>query len=396
MSVSTSTPETRLFSYLEEDSYENRIMEVSTRDIIKKYNPYGYYFYSDEVSIEDLQQENGQWLADPDELTSTELREFLEEKFQLQENKDGWHILPTKEIAEAYCKFASLRLDYGEDYVDDYAELFEFNTKTGELTQVVWDESTECGEFYTYWDGSNHTELPLVSEHFDICYTEVTDEYPDWEKKILIAGSRGNTSAVEYYLLPETQMLAIYSISYWQGVLSDWTVKALGSEDFFEMIFLHSPDLSEFADKDLAAWTEKEFNQDGVKFDLTDNLLLARWKGEVYHLTEGESVEMLNNPSWQVSQIKDAIRTRKQEKLAEYYAEKVNELPLDRIYVSIKDSLASGNCQEETLKFATKMRELESASGDIAVRADVIIGQRDDSYTRRAVVKAYLSHYSNN
>ena len=59
-----------------------------------------------------------------------------------------------------------------------------------------------------------------------------------------------------------------------------------------------------------------------------------------------------------------------------------------RLYVSVDDSTRAGNCPSETERFAKRLWATIEANGPCAVRADLIIASRDDSYTRRAVSAA--------
>lgn len=65
--------------------------------------------------------------------------------------------------------------------------------------------------------------------------------------------------------------------------------------------------------------------------------------------------------------------------------------PLKQIYVALEDSLRAGNCASQSESFATQIWSKIGAVGPCAVRADIVIGIRDDSYTRRAVGAA-LNH----
>lgn len=55
------------------------------------------------------------------------------------------------------------------------------------------------------------------------------------------------------------------------------------------------------------------------------------------------------------------------------------------LYLDTADSIAAGNCNAATDRFACQMWQQIGASGPCAVRADVVLMARDDLYTRRAV-----------
>ncbi|TAL13916.1 hypothetical protein EPN95_04485 [Patescibacteria group bacterium] len=120
-----------------------------------------------------------------------------------------------------------------------------------------------------------------------------------------------------------------------------------------------------------------------------------------YYLLEGEKYHTPPRPEGPASAIyREAVRAfskRREEKRASALRERA-ELILrtpgqaDRHYVAIEDSLAAGNCRTQTEAFAQQARTEIGAIGPCAVRADVILRIRDDSYSRRAVLQAIMAH----
>ena len=66
--------------------------------------------------------------------------------------------------------------------------------------------------------------------------------------------------------------------------------------------------------------------------------------------------------------------------------------PSKRLYIDLADSLAAGNCRSMSEQFAAQVWRDIGASGPCAVRADVVIGMRDDTFTRRALAAATQHH----
>ena len=61
----------------------------------------------------------------------------------------------------------------------------------------------------------------------------------------------------------------------------------------------------------------------------------------------------------------------------------------ERVWVSIADSIAAGNCGAGTRLCADMLLRLLGATGEVgAVRADWLLGRRNDEYTRRACIAA--------
>lgn len=64
----------------------------------------------------------------------------------------------------------------------------------------------------------------------------------------------------------------------------------------------------------------------------------------------------------------------------------------ERVFVTIDDSIAAGNCQAETEKFAKLILTELTGGYPAAIRADAILARRDDTYTHRACIQAALTH----
>lgn len=104
-----------------------------------------------------------------------------------------------------------------------------------------------------------------------------------------------------------------------------------------------------------------------------------------YHLDADDTADVLAH-GWAgvVDQIRSAFGTRKVLGLArDWQAEMDAAIITADPWVMVADSLAAGNCKQETAAFAARLQE--GADGEIgAVRASVILALRDDPYTRRA------------
>lgn len=61
-----------------------------------------------------------------------------------------------------------------------------------------------------------------------------------------------------------------------------------------------------------------------------------------------------------------------------------------RVWVGVEDSLRAGNCEPITRQVADRVWGEIGAVGPCSVRADVLLGMRDDAFARRAVVAASM------
>ena len=78
-------------------------------------------------------------------------------------------------------------------------------------------------------------------------------------------------------------------------------------------------------------------------------------------------------------------REARQRALSATLRKRASAAKLRSAYVQVEDSLAAGNCKTETDAFAARAWREIGAVGPCAVRADLVVGLRDDAYTRRAV-----------
>ena len=102
--------------------------------------------------------------------------------------------------------------------------------------------------------------------------------------------------------------------------------------------------------------------------------VVACGDGSYYHPSRGQAAES----------VRDAIERRS----IVAAASRPIEHP-ERVWVSVADSIAAGNCGAGTRLCADMLHRLLGATGEVgAVRADWLLGRRNDDFTRRACVAA--------
>jgi hypothetical protein len=104
-------------------------------------------------------------------------------------------------------------------------------------------------------------------------------------------------------------------------------------------------------------------------------LMLVDALGEQYHIP---AIRTMADARSEVRQAIAAFRKRRAERIIDVTEQ------AQRIYVSLDDSYAAGNCRSMSDDFARQIWERIGAQGPAAVRADVILAARNDAYTRRA------------
>ncbi len=121
-----------------------------------------------------------------------------------------------------------------------------------------------------------------------------------------------------------------------------------------------------------------------VDFDRENRrLMVVDSAGEQYHLTPVASPASARR---QIKEAINALRKRRTEKRERDFAARALSEAF-RVWVSLDDSYASGNCRSMSDAFAKE--RVYPVEGEIgALRGDVLLSIRDDAYTRRAVVRA--------
>ena len=114
--------------------------------------------------------------------------------------------------------------------------------------------------------------------------------------------------------------------------------------------------------------------------------------GEAYHTSPATRATADARGNFLASVI--AFQARRDEKKISkkrFLAEKfLTEFP-QKIWVEYSDSVEAGNCKSLTTQFQEKLLEKYGInSPNVCIRADIILGERDDSYTRRACITAAM------
>ena len=99
---------------------------------------------------------------------------------------------------------------------------------------------------------------------------------------------------------------------------------------------------------------------------------------------------MFTNAREMITKQRESVVKEYHDKRQQDEREQRKQAALPRIWVSLEDSLLSGNCEVGTAKFAAD-NEMQDCG---AIRADYLLELRNDHYTRRAVDKAIEIRYS--
>ncbi len=136
-----------------------------------------------------------------------------------------------------------------------------------------------------------------------------------------------------------------------------------------------------------------------IKFDVRE--CCAIWGTEKYHLPELDFLKSLADDKKSKKMCRcvvDAFRRRIDEKNKKELWERAEKLLAEnpsRFFVSIDDSLGAGNCEIETEKLRRQIWSDLGIGGDAAVRADIILKYRADTYARRACIYSIINNYKN-
>lgn len=116
-----------------------------------------------------------------------------------------------------------------------------------------------------------------------------------------------------------------------------------------------------------------------------------------YYMHNGEKYHTPQNPTGTTQARKyfyeavEAFRKRRNERIEKSKEDKIFA-NLDKIFVEIEDSINAGNCKVSTNEWSEKMKNQVGATGECAIRADLIWNLRNDSYARRAILQASKHH----
>ncbi|MDI3504950.1 MAG: hypothetical protein PWQ81_172 [Bacteroidota bacterium] len=202
-------------------------------------------------------------------------------------------------------------------------------------------------------------------------------------KRVFKNGSKSTVSAFARATGQEVPEILKANVYFWHpGSTSSW--RRSNEEK-------RNAELSEFM-RDNREEAEKALNQkfaeylvpgEKIKVDYLGAYLFYR--GHDYHfdgIINKRSIEM----------VREAIKQRRLSDVRSYREQKLkkdqfNNL-LSKTFVTIEDSIASGNCRAGTLNFYNNLSLVKKGFHLRALRADALLQLRDDRYTRRAVSKA--------
>jgi hypothetical protein len=366
---------TRLFK-----GEDGSIIFVNEKDIETEYNCYGLYqknnSFKDDI-IEYKEYRNYEFEAFKEEnenYTLDDVKDFIERFNEEHEyHPDGFYPLTGR--PQLYIKIEGdyedcLRTDLSNVYFDDF-------------TKVTYENYHCYDEYYEFWDGHNFRKIYLTSENYDTNFSEITSEFEGIEGRWEECGGNNNlndTRGTRLYYDSETDTLWAENWSNWQGEGTDYNI--------LEYDFL----------KDIGDLKK------GEKIYIDDNAICFEYRGEQYHFS---IKELFKSGEWghddyfelDLDIAREAIRTRRiqgvQDKFAINNYEKVLSLPLDHIYVEYADSIAAGNCEEISTRVRNQISEQIGANGDFSLRADELLKYRDDNYSRKAILAAYLKKSKN-
>jgi hypothetical protein len=388
---------------------ENRIFEfdncdggssyevVSVKDIENQYNIYGFYC-DDEALQENLDYYKAErneafedWKAENDGYTLSDVKcfieEFIEDFSYYPSGKAGGSISGKRPVRLVECK--------DEDCVTSTDGYFYEDGTAADPDGI---------EFYSYWDGSNWKEVILDSEYNSLV-SEVTVEYGAFENWIEFGHDQHATGTTKVLFDKESTTFFHYETSRYQGTRDKMVI--IGDEEALSNYkFGSNEDLDEYflnLVSDDAVGLKK-----GEKIFVDGESLCFSYRDEEYHLDKsdfenkegnfnGYSYEATYSLNDAIEKARKAIRKRREERILEEYARdnyrKVDTLPLKKIFVEYSDSIEAGNCEAHSIIVKKAIADAEGIKGNYAFRADLLLSYRDDSYSRRAILQAWRSHY---
>ena len=383
---------------------EESYLFLTDSEIQKKYNCYHLYFIDEnfKYNLNKYRKERNE--AFEEYKKETEVSNLQEAKdFLIEFQKD--YEVKVDNFSDYYGRPTLFVLCEDEDFLTSIDNFYWYPDKN----QAIEKDYDNYIEYFTYWDGSNHKEIYLRDNltMTDWDHKEVTDEFEDldWENKVHFSGHRDdNVSWSEYYLAGgyiwrlDTSLYANHLDSW--GLVCKFDKDEINDEG--SAALLKSGEM-ELIEKYILSENRKHLKE-GEEICYDDGAVCLLKDGEDYHFSNEEIIQVdqdfVSSVAFEIpfDLARNQIQKRVIEKDLDEYAKdnyaKVDTLPLTNIFVGFSDSIDAGNCEENTQKTKKMIGLKEGIAGDFATRADVLLGYRDDSYSRRAVLCAYRKRYS--
>lgn len=380
---------TRIFEFDNYDGEPARMMFLEDNEISNTYNPYGAYHkiedYEElmECYTKERNEAFSDFVSENESYTLADVKAFLIEFIEDYEYWSDGHSRGTgRPKMLIQCR--------DEEWVSNDEGYYDEDGNATELEAI---------EVYSYWDGHNWKELILNSE-YNSSVTEITGQYCAVEEMVTFGSWRGDTSGGHFLWDAENEKVLEYEWSAYQGVEPIW--REISLLDLVRKID-EQPDVEALVvliNEELAVYDLKK----GEKLYLEDGDVTFEYRGEQYHYSNDEITDEyagLNGDACygttiNLSKAREAIKKRRVEAVTSKFArnnyEKVLELPLKTIWVTYENSISAGNCEARSTDLMNKIMEDEAIGyREFAFRADVLLGYRDDNYSRRAILNAYKS-----
>lgn len=394
----------RAFEFESYDESPNEIRFFDDSEISVKYNTFGYYredtdfdaniekYKNDLIEAiieEDESLEDFEFEFDENDSLLVNFKTEIENIHEFIDDFDGDFRYYPEDCYGVENKGKPKQYIKIEDYDDSFVDNLE-GWLDEDGNQLEESDFPDVIEYTSEWNGHNWRVIDLTSDYYDTGCTEITDELGEdfTERIIKIKDYYTGDIAATYdniYYDPETNEFFGKYITNWQGSYNYYFRWDDRIEAILEMIYE-----GEFEDEE---WYENLTNEVIDCFDLKkgeelvidSDALCLKYRGHEYHFSLKEANEL------NIKKARNQIKQRRIDKILESI--NIDDLQLDRIFVSYDDSIKSGNCEEVSIRVKNELSKLENIEGDFAVRADVLLKYRNDEYTKRAILKSYERHY---
>ena len=175
--------------FLKDDYEFDKIFEINSSYIEKKYNTYDIYLQKDEdewIYEDYFEKEGDGWLLGNIEMEIDGFHgSIIEDLFETfkKRNENGFEIIEgdlfikNENTLKEFLFFANITIDHSGDYVDGDTVCFDSDTFEKTTIENFHDDYIEV---YNHYDGSNYKEMVLTTNYNASEYNEVTDDYPNW------------------------------------------------------------------------------------------------------------------------------------------------------------------------------------------------------------------------
>lgn len=242
-----ATKNVRLFESTDVEGITT-IQEINENDISDITNSYGMWIKSSRFKLDNSNFEvngTGSYILDED----FDTKEVLELVYR-------WDLQNlTEEQKDTLIELSDYSIDSSDEA--DSSTVYEIEI-VGNKAIIEESDPMVVGKEYKYWDGHNWRSTTISHETWHDELKEVTEDYPNWDKKILVCNTEWTSGRrTSWYVLKkdEANILVQENETKWQGEFNDFEI--IEDEEEIEIILARWNATDEAIEEHFSSITKK-------------------------------------------------------------------------------------------------------------------------------------------